>query len=127
MESSTECIADDLEDISVLGLNGLVQDLMMPREKSWHGIGILLRQLGTTFNIGEEEGDSASGKMVCHGVLIANWIACSIVMARPSPHFFFRSSSPNISRKVLTSFSYSTSSLFVLGVSITLRISCAVP
>jgi hypothetical protein len=62
MESCTEGIANDLEDMSVLGLNGLMQYLMVPRKQSGHGIWILLGKLGRAFNIGEEEGNGASGE-----------------------------------------------------------------
>jgi hypothetical protein len=40
-------------------LDGLIQNFVMPRKQGSQGIGILLREFCTAFDIGEEKGDCA--------------------------------------------------------------------
>ncbi len=67
VECGGKRVADDLENIAVMCFNHLMQDLIMARQKNRHGVWILLRQFRAAFDVGEEEGDGARGK-VSHDV-----------------------------------------------------------
>ena len=64
MERCTECIAYDLKDVTMIGFNGAAQNVMMPRPRGFPCIGVLARQLGTAFDVREEESDRTGGKIV---------------------------------------------------------------
>src|SRR5215207_5319522 len=59
MKCGAETIANDLEDIAMLRFNCLPQDGMMTFPYRLPGITILLRQAGTAFDIGKQEGHCA--------------------------------------------------------------------
>jgi hypothetical protein len=52
--------------------DGLMQDGVVARKQFWHLIGILLREPGATFDIGEEKGDGA-GRDGRELVLVSHW------------------------------------------------------
>ena len=62
VEGHREGITHNLKDISIMRLNRLIQNLMMPRQKSGHFARMFLCEFGAAFDIGEEESDSAGGE-----------------------------------------------------------------
>jgi hypothetical protein len=56
-------IANDLEDEAVMFVDRVAQDGVLPREQGGQLIGIMLRQFSAAFDVGEEKGDGASGKV----------------------------------------------------------------
>lgn len=61
VECCRKGIAHDLKDEAIVRLNRLVQDFVVPREQSWHRIGILLCQFGAAFDIGEKKSNCTCG------------------------------------------------------------------
>ena len=55
VEGRRKGIACDLKDKSVMSLNGVVQNFIVPRKQSRHVIRILLRKFRTAFNIRKEK------------------------------------------------------------------------
>jgi hypothetical protein len=53
MERRSKRIAHQLKDISLIRLNGLIENLMMPRKQSRHFIRMLLCEFGAAFDIRE--------------------------------------------------------------------------
>ncbi len=54
-EGDLELVADDEEDIAVVGGDGVVEEGVMAGEGAGHGIGVLARQLGAALNIRKQE------------------------------------------------------------------------
>jgi hypothetical protein len=63
MERGAKGISNGLENMPMMRSNGLIQDLMMACEQGWHRVGIFLREPCAAFDVGEEEGDGAGGKI----------------------------------------------------------------
>ena len=59
VESRGKRIPNNLKDIAVIRLNGLIQNLMVPRKQRRQRVRILLRQFSAAFDIGEEKCDGA--------------------------------------------------------------------
>lgn len=81
-----EGITHNLKDISIMRLNRLVQNFMMPRQKSGHCARIVLRELGRALDVCEEEGDGAGGEShyISSSVFRAKSNASSIDIFSPS-------------------------------------------
>ena len=62
VEGHREGITHDLKDASIMRLNRLIQNLMMPRQKSGHFVRMFLREFGRALDVCEEEGDRAGGE-----------------------------------------------------------------
>ena len=62
VERDGERITNGLKEVSIPGLDGLLQDLTMPREQCWQRIRMFLRENRAAFDIGEQEGDRPIGK-----------------------------------------------------------------
>jgi hypothetical protein len=60
VERRAKCVAYNLKDISIAGLNGLAQNLMVTREQGRHRIRILLCDFGAAFDVGEEESNGTT-------------------------------------------------------------------
>ena len=61
-ECDTERIADDLKDVAPVRLDGFAQDGVMALARRFPLGGMRLREFGAAFDVGEEEGDGASGR-----------------------------------------------------------------
>ncbi len=59
-ERRAEGVARYLKYMTVMRLNGLMQDGVMARQEGRQLGGVLLRQRCATLDVGEEEGDGAS-------------------------------------------------------------------
>ena len=59
VERSGKRITYHLEDIAVISFNGLVQNLVMSRQKHRHLIWMLLCQFGAAFDVGKEKSNGA--------------------------------------------------------------------
>jgi hypothetical protein len=66
MKCRRKRIAGRSKDKTIVRPNRLMQDFIVPSKQSWYGIGILLRELGTAFDIGKEKGDGARRKISHH-------------------------------------------------------------
>jgi hypothetical protein len=62
MKRDTKRVANNLKDITIVRIHRRLQDGVVPLAQRFPLIGILLRELGTTFDVREEEGDGAGGK-----------------------------------------------------------------
>ena len=56
-------IADGLEDMAAVGFDGLAEQGVVVGEGETHGLGELLPELGAALDVGEQEGDGASGSL----------------------------------------------------------------
>jgi hypothetical protein len=56
-----ETVSDNLKDISVVRADALVQDLMVPCQKSRHFLGILLGKFRAAFDVSKKKGDRTGG------------------------------------------------------------------
>src|SRR6266545_13214 len=65
VECYSKRIPNNLKNVAVMRLNGLVENFMMPRKQSRHRIRILLRQFCAAFDISKEERNGARGE-ICH-------------------------------------------------------------
>ncbi len=63
MERCTKGIAHLQENISIMRLDALFQDLIMPRHQTGRGLRKLLRKPGGALDISKKECDRARGKV----------------------------------------------------------------
>jgi hypothetical protein len=62
-EGGAELIADRLEDVPLVGFDGLAQDGVVVGEGALHGLGVLLPEPGAALDVGEEKGDGTGGQL----------------------------------------------------------------
>jgi hypothetical protein len=62
-ECHAECIPDDMENITLPGSHGGMQDGMMPLAQPFPFLGMFLGKFGTAFDICEKECDGSGGQV----------------------------------------------------------------
>ncbi len=59
MKRGAKGIADNLENMAPVVVNTFIKDLMVACKQTWQGFRVLLRKLGTAFDICKQEGNRA--------------------------------------------------------------------